>query len=58
MATTAFPDVWHAVAEQLNWDFTKDVIEWIVSQPQCDLADGSTFVLDRRARLLAQISQC
>jgi hypothetical protein len=35
------PDVWHSVAEHLNWDFAEDVIEWIVSQPQCDLATAA-----------------
>jgi hypothetical protein len=35
------PDVWHAVAGYLNWDSAEDVIEWIISQPQCDLATAA-----------------
>lgn len=35
------PDVWHVVAGHLNWDFAIDVLEWIVSQPQCDLATAA-----------------
>jgi Domain of unknown function (DUF4274) len=35
------PDVWHIVAEYLNWDFAQNVLEWIVSQPQCDLATAA-----------------
>jgi hypothetical protein len=35
------PDVWHVIAGHLNWDFAGDVIEWIVSRPQCDLATAA-----------------
>ncbi len=35
------PDAWHVVAGKLNWDCSHDVLEWIVSQPQCDLATAA-----------------
>ncbi len=35
------PDVWHIVANRLNWDCSLGVLEWIVTQPQCDLATAA-----------------
>jgi hypothetical protein len=35
------PDGWHLVADALNWDFAVDATEWIVSQPQCDVATAA-----------------
>jgi hypothetical protein len=30
------PEVWHVVAKHWNWDDGIEVLDWIVSQPQCD----------------------
>lgn len=35
------PDVWHEVAPNLNWDNAERVLEWIVTQPQCDRATAA-----------------
>lgn len=33
------PDVWFVVSDYLNWDNSRPLIQWIVSQPQCDKAN-------------------
>ena len=35
------PDVWFDVAQSLNWDNAMGVLDWIVSQPQCDRANAA-----------------
>ena len=35
------PDVWHEAAPNLNWDNSERVLEWIISQPQCDRATAA-----------------
>ncbi|NYJ14264.1 hypothetical protein GGI64_005356 [Rhizobium leguminosarum] len=37
------PDARHAVAEDLNFDFAEDVFEWILTQPDCDLATAASY---------------
>jgi hypothetical protein len=35
------PDVWFAATQRLNWDNAIPVLEWIVSQPNCDKANAA-----------------
>lgn len=35
------PDVWYAVSQELNWDSAARVLDWIVSQPNCDKANAA-----------------
>jgi Domain of unknown function (DUF4274) len=35
------PDVWFEVTQHLNWDSAERVLDWIVSQPQCDKANAA-----------------
>jgi len=35
------PDVWFEVTQHLNWDSSTRVLDWIVSQPQCDKANAA-----------------
>lgn len=35
------PDVWFEVSHHLNWDSSERVLDWIVSQPQCDKANAA-----------------
>jgi Domain of unknown function (DUF4274) len=35
------PDVWSEVSRHLNWDNSERVLDWIVSQPQCDKANAA-----------------
>lgn len=35
------PDVWFDVSQSLNWDNSMPVLDWIVSQPQCDKANAA-----------------
>lgn len=35
------PDVWFDVTRHLNWDSSSRVLDWIVSQPQCDRANAA-----------------
>lgn len=37
------PDVWYAITPLLNWDNAMAVLEWIVSQPQCDKANAAAI---------------
>ncbi|MBX5192778.1 DUF4274 domain-containing protein [Rhizobium sp. NZLR3b] len=37
------PDARHAIAEDLNFDFAEDVFEWILTQPDCDLATAASY---------------
>lgn len=37
------PDARHAIAENLNFDFAEDVFEWILTQPDCDLATAASY---------------
>jgi hypothetical protein len=35
------PDGWFEVSHHLNWDSSERVLDWIVSQPQCDKANAA-----------------
>ncbi len=35
------PDVWFEVTQHLNWDNSMGVLDWIISQPQCDKANAA-----------------
>ncbi len=35
------PDVWFATTRRLNWDNAIPVLQWIVSQPNCDKANAA-----------------
>ena len=35
------PDVWHDAASNLNWDNAERVLDWVVSQPNCDKATAA-----------------
>ena len=35
------PDVWFEVSHCLDWDSAEGVLDWIVSQPQCDKANAA-----------------
>lgn len=35
------PDIWFAVTPHLNWDSSFRVLDWIISQPQCDKATAA-----------------
>lgn len=35
------PDVWFEVTQHLNWDSAERVLDWIVSQPDCDRANAA-----------------
>jgi hypothetical protein len=35
------PDVWFEVTQHLNWDNAFRVLDWIISQPQCDKANAA-----------------
>lgn len=35
------PDVWHFVARKINWSGGLRVLDWIVSQPECDKATAA-----------------
>ena len=35
------PDAWFEVAQDLNWDNSERVLDWIVSQPLCDKANAA-----------------
>jgi hypothetical protein len=37
------PEVWFAITPMLNWDNAMAVLEWIVSQPQCDKANAAAI---------------
>lgn len=37
------PDVRHAIAQDLNFDFAEDVFEWILTQPDCDMATAASY---------------
>ncbi|WP_245495507.1 DUF4274 domain-containing protein [Rhizobium ruizarguesonis] len=37
------PDARHAIAQDLNFDFAEDVFEWILTQPDCDLATAASY---------------
>lgn len=37
------PDARHAIALELNFDFAEDVFEWILTQPDCDLATAASY---------------
>jgi len=37
------PDARHAIAEDLNFDFAEDVFEWILTQPDSDLATAASY---------------
>jgi Domain of unknown function (DUF4274) len=37
------PDARHAIALDLNFDFAEDVFEWVLTQPDCDLATAASY---------------
>jgi hypothetical protein len=37
------PDVWFEVTQNLNWDNAYRVLDWIISQPQCDKANAASI---------------
>lgn len=41
--TSRSPDARHAIAQDLNFDFAEDVFEWILTQPDCDLATAASY---------------
>jgi hypothetical protein len=55
------PDVWFASTSRLNWDDAFPVLQWIISQPDCDKANAAMiFWLSEpnyQARLLVQGQQ-
>jgi hypothetical protein len=40
------PDVWHIIAQRINWDFGTNVLRWIVGHPQCDRATAQRLFLE------------
>ena len=39
------PDVWHVIAQNINWGFGTNVLRWIVGHPQCDRATAQQLLL-------------
>jgi Domain of unknown function (DUF4274) len=43
------PDDWHEIALRWNWDVPPDALEYIIEQPQCDVATAVVTIFKGRA---------